>query len=165
MALARTAGVTVSLDLNLRIELWGLEEKVRATFREAVSLADIVLGNAWEEIVPLTEATNIENASRQLCEGKRVVVARQGAQGALVTTPTERYTVPAFPAQVLDTLGAGDAFNGGFIAAALTTCDIYEAARWGNGVAALKISRPGARGLPTLAELQALLEVADASAD
>ncbi|MCA9987224.1 MAG: sugar kinase [Anaerolineales bacterium] len=165
MALARAAGVTVSLDLNLRIELWGLEDDVRATFHEAARLADVVLGNAWEELVPLTGAATVQNASRQLGEGKRVVVARQGAQGALVTTPTESFAVPAFPAQVLDTLGAGDAFNGGFIAAALTTGDIFEAARWGNGVAALKISRPGARGLPSLPELQALLWAVDAPAD
>jgi sugar/nucleoside kinase (ribokinase family) len=57
----------------------------------------------------------------------------------------------------VDTLGAGDAFNGGFIAACLAKLDVREAARWGNAVAALKIGRTGARGLPSLEELRQLV--------
>ena len=163
MALAQAAGLTISLDLNLRLELWGLDEASRDTFWQAVRLADVVLGNAWEEIVPLTRAADIGTAAQRLGEGKRVVVARQGAAGALVFTPETSFNVPAFPTTVVDTLGAGDAFNGGFIAAALATGDMHTAARWGNGVAALKIGRDGARGLPTAAELHQLLAQAPSS--
>ena len=67
------------------------------------------------------------------------------------------FHAPAFHAQVVDTLGAGDAFDGGFIAGWLAGGGVYEAARWGNAVAALQIGRPGARGAPHLADVQPFL--------
>jgi len=96
-------------------------------------------------------------AAQHLCAGKRIIVARQGDKGALLVTPQETFQVPAYKTQVVDTLGAGDAFNGGFIAACLAKVDIREAARWGNAVAALKIAQAGARGLPSLKDLQQML--------
>jgi len=158
MALAREADVTVSLDLNLRIESWGLGTADRDTFEKAIALSDVVFGNAQEEILPMTCADSVEVASQILCGGKRIIVARCGSDGAWVTTPAEAFSVPAVPTQVVDTLGAGDAFNGGFIAACLAKADTREAARWGNAVAALKIGRPGARGLPSLEELKLSLK-------
>ena len=157
MALAREAGGTVSLDLNLRTESWGLDTADRDTFEKAIALSDVVLGNAQEEILPLTCADSVEAASRILCDGKRIIVARRGSEGAWVTTPKEAFNVSVFPTQVVDTLGAGDAFNGGFIAACLANVGTREAARWGNAVAALKIGRSGARGLPSLEELKLAL--------
>ena len=56
MAAAREAGVPVSLDLNLRVELWGLSDDRRATIEQAVVLADVVLGSGPEELVPLAAA-------------------------------------------------------------------------------------------------------------
>ncbi|MEL7674974.1 MAG: PfkB family carbohydrate kinase, partial [Chloroflexota bacterium] len=58
---------------------------------------------------------------------------------------------------VVDTLGAGDAFNGGYIAARLAGLGEVDAVRWGNAVAALSITRSGARGTPRRAEVEAFL--------
>ena len=157
MELAREAGVTVSLDLNLRLETWDLDEATRRTFERAIELSDVVFGNAEEEIVPLAGVDSAEAAARALCGGERIVVARRGDRGASVTTPQETFDVPAFPAQVVDTLGAGDAFSGGFIAASLAKVGVREAARWGNAVAAFKIGRAGARGSPSLDDLKQVL--------
>lgn len=157
MQLARAAGVLVSLDLNMRLELWGLDDETRRTFARAIALSDMVLGNAEEEIRPLTGADSAEAGAQCLCDGKRIVVARQGNRGAFVTTPEETFHVPAFPVQVVNTLGAGDAFNGGFIAACLAKTGLKEAVRWGNGVAALNISQDGARSVSSLADLQQML--------
>lgn len=157
MELAREAGLTVSLDLNLRLETWGLSETTRRTFERAIELSDVVFGNAEEEIVPLAGVDSAEGAARALCGGERIIVARRGDRGASVTTPQETFDVPAFPAQVVDTLGAGDAFSGGFIAASLAKVGVREAARWGNAVAAFKIGRPGARGSPSLDDLKQVL--------
>jgi len=158
MRLARDAGVPVSLDLNLRLELWGWNDSIAATIAQAIALADVVLGSADEEIAPLAGVERVEEAARALSAGRRAVVARLGERGALVCDPTGNLAhVPAFPVTVVDTLGAGDAFNGGFIAARLAGCDLPEAARWGNAVAALKIARSGARGTPTRAEVLRLL--------
>jgi fructokinase/2-dehydro-3-deoxygluconokinase len=158
MEQARAAGVPVSLDLNMRLELWGLDNETRRTFERAIALSDIVLGNAEEEIRPLTGTDSAAAGAKQLCDGKRIVVARQGSQGALVATPKDIFHIPAFQVKVVNTLGAGDAFNGGFIAACLAKVGIKEAVRWGNGVAALNISQDGARSLPSLADLQQMLD-------
>jgi sugar/nucleoside kinase (ribokinase family) len=157
MAQARRLGWSVSIDLNLRQESWGLDEGTRQTFQQAIALSDIVFGNAEEEMLPISGASSIEAAAKSISDQKRIVVARLGVQGALVCSPDDIVQSPAFPAEVVDTLGAGDAFNAGFIAAQLMGKNSLDAARWGNAVAALKIERPGARGLPTRAELEAKL--------
>ena len=157
MEQAREAGVPVSLDLNLRKECWGLQDATQRTFERAIELSDVVFGNAEEEIIPITGVDSIEAAAKHMCAGKRMVVARQGQQGALVVTAKETIHVPAFQTGVVDTLGAGDAFNGGFIAARLADVDVREAARWGNAVAAFKIGKSGARSLPTMDELRLVL--------
>ena len=157
MKLARASGLTISIDLNLRLESMDLNDATRRAFERAIELSDVVFGNAEEEIVPMAGSRSVESSARYLCGGERVVVARMGARGALVTTPDEAVHVPAFPAEVVDTLGAGDAFNAGFIAARSSALDVVEAARRGNAVAALKLGRAGARGLPSRAEVERML--------
>ena len=67
--------------------------------------------------------------------------------------------MPAFkPGKVLDTTGAGDAFNGGFAAALARGVEPFEAARFGSAVAGISVTRPGtAPSMPTRAEAEALL--------
>jgi sugar/nucleoside kinase (ribokinase family) len=164
MRVARDAGVPVSLDVNLRLELWGLDDEVLAVIAEAVSLADVVLGNGPEELVPLAkssgfEVDDAEGAARALAGGARTVVARQGARGALACSAAgDMVVVPGFAAVLRSPVGAGDAFNGGFIAARIAGLPLAEALRWGNAVGALKVSRVGgARDQPSRAEVEALL--------
>jgi sugar/nucleoside kinase (ribokinase family) len=165
MALARTRGATVSLDLNLRLELWGLDQETHRTLERAIDQSDVVLGSGPEEMAPLAGLGDVEAAARAICDGRRVAVARLGADGALAVTPAsagavepgETIYAPAFPTSVADTLGAGDAFDAGFIAASLVGSDTRRALRWGNAAAALKIRRPGARGSPSRVELEELL--------
>ncbi len=159
MRLARQAGVPISLDLNLRIETFGMSAADRERFWQAIRLADVVFGGAEEEIMPLTGTADPDQAARALSAhagGNRTVVARLGSRGALAAANGAVCYAPAFPVQVVDTLGAGDAFDGGFIAARLAGCDLAGCLRRGNAVAAIKIGRPGARGLPNLEEVQQL---------
>jgi len=157
MEQARQLDWRVSIDLNLRLEYWGLDAVTRQTFERAIALSDLVLGNAEEELMPLARANSPQAAATALCQQQRTVVARLGSKGAQVHTKDDVFSSPAFPTEVVDTLGAGDAFDAAYIAAALRGEDARTAARWGNATAALKIERPGARGLPTLAELEAKL--------
>ena len=159
MAAARAAGVPVSIDLNLRVELWGLSDDKRAAVEAAVELADVVLGQGEEELVPLARAGSVEAALEVLGGNRRTIVARLGADGALARMPDGvRVQVPGFRVDARNAVGAGDAFNGGFVAARVEGRSIEEALRWGNAVAALKVARPGgARDLPSRAEVVALL--------
>lgn len=156
MQLAQQAGVPISLDLNLRIETFGLNEADRERFWQAIRLSEVVFGSAAEEIMPLAGKNTVEESAETLSEGLRTVVARLGPKGALAAAPGVNLYAPAFSLPVVDTLGAGDAFNAGFIAAHLAGRDLAGCLRWGNATAALKIGQPGARGLPGRAEVAAL---------
>ena len=148
---------TVSLDLNLRLESLGLDDETRKTFERAIELSDVVFGNAEEEIMPIASVDSAEAGAQYLCSGKRFVVTRRGNKGALVFNPKETFHVPALQTQVVDTLGAGDVFNGGNIAGCLAKVGVREAESWGNAVAALKIGQAGARGLPSLKDFKQML--------
>ena len=158
MQLARENGIPVSLDLNIRSEIWGFDDEARMVFERAVALSDVVLGNADEEICLLTNDDSMEQAVRRLSCGERTVVARVGAEGAYISTSAQLTHVPGFAVDVVDTLGAGDAFDGGFITARLAGLPAVEAVRWGNAVAALKISSGAGWGTPHMDELIAFLK-------
>jgi fructokinase/2-dehydro-3-deoxygluconokinase len=164
MRMARAAGVPVSLDLNLRLELWGLSSEVLAVVTAAVSLADVVLGSGAEELVPLARASglaheDVEAAARAIAGGERTVVARLGAAGALACDEAGAIVrAPGLPARLRSPVGAGDAFDAGFVAARVAGLPLGEALRWGNAVGALKVARDGgARDHPTRDEVLALL--------
>jgi sugar/nucleoside kinase (ribokinase family) len=158
MRLAREAGVTVSLDMNLRLETWGWDQSLRETFEKAISFADIIFGSGADEILPYTGEDSIPNAAKKLSASKRTVIARLGSDGALVVGPGEVFNYPAFQVEVVDTLGAGDAFNGGFICASLEGQNLLESVCWGNAVAGMKISKKGARALPSRKDLIQFLD-------
>lgn len=159
MRLAQAAGIPVSIDLNLRIGLVNgeLDPSYKATLLEAIASASYVLGSYSEELRFLAGGSP-EEAAGELAGGGHTVIARLGEQGAIaVDSAGQVLASPAFPVAVVDTLGAGDAFDGGFITALLEGADLAEALRWGNAVAALNIGRPGARGLPDRQEVETLL--------
>ena len=174
MAAAQAAGVPVSIDLNLRVELWGLDSERLAVVERAIALADVVLGSGPEELVPLAAAMAspdegggrkpgaddlVERAARRLSDGARTVVARLGGSGVLAcASDGSLVRSPAFEVGVVSIVGAGDAFNAGCIAALVEGRGLEAALRWGNAVAARKVARPvGIPGLPTRTEVEALL--------
>lgn len=159
MALARAASIPVSLDLNLRggVVDGVLPGEFADALWSAIALADYVFGSAQDEIVYLTPDGAVEEVLGVLASSGRTVIARSGAAGATIVSADGREAVPAFPVPVVDTLGAGDTFNAGFIAARLDGESSEEAARWGNAVAALKIGR-GGNGAPSRADAEALLQ-------
>jgi ribokinase len=83
-----------------------------------------------------------------------------GANGVLLHSPSTSQHLPVFNAgRVVDTTGAGDAFNGGFAAALSKGATPIEAARFGSAVAGISVTRPGtAPSMPHLHEVEALLK-------
>lgn len=155
---ARLKGVPVSFDLNLRLENWGWDDDFAATVEAAVDNSDVVLGAASDEVGALAGTTDPIAAAASLAGHDRVVVARLGADGAVASSPGGSVMVPGFVVPVVDTVGAGDAFNAGFIAARLRGLDISGAVVWGNAVAGLTVSGRGARSTPELTVVEALIE-------
>jgi len=157
MEQARAEGVQVSFDLNLRLENWGWDTGFRDVVKTAVARSDVVLGAATDEVQALAGIDDPVDAAMSLAGDGRLVIARLGADGAVACSDAGATAVPGFQVAVLDTVGAGDVFNAGFIAARLRGSDVATSVRWGNAAAALTISGPGARSSPTLPELEALL--------
>jgi ribokinase len=109
------------------------------------------------------EVSSVADAKRAadilLARGARNVVITLGAQGALVKNTTITQHVPAVDAgAVVETTGAGDAFNGGFAVGLAEGMDIVTAARFGCAVAGISVTRAGtAPSMPRRAEVDALM--------
>jgi ribokinase len=87
--------------------------------------------------------------------GVKIVVVKLGAKGCYVTNGEEQFLVDGFPVKVIDTTGAGDAFNAGFLYGLLDNKNnLYESGRLGNLVASRSVMAMGARaGLPYAKDL------------
>ena len=157
MARARADGIVVSFDLNLRLENWGWDDGFREVVMAAVERADVVLGAAEDEVAALAGHEDPITAATTLAGPQRTVVARLGAAGAVACSEGSVVAEPGLEVAVVDTVGAGDAFNAGFIASRLSGGTIAEALGWGNGVAALSIEKAGARSTPTATQLESFL--------
>jgi sugar/nucleoside kinase (ribokinase family) len=145
MQVAREAGVPVSFDLNLRPRSEDLPGDLVERLWQAVRLSDNVFGSGADEFTYFTGESDRVEAAHSLARSGAVVVARTGPEGCLVIQPGQApVRVPAFPTAVVDTLGAGDVFDAGFITARLAGRDVLEAARWANAAAALSIAGEGA---------------------
>jgi ribokinase len=116
------------------------------------------------EMLTGIRVTSLEDADRAadalLARGVRNAIITLGAQGALVKNAATRQHVPAFNAgAVIETTGAGDAFNGGFAVALAENMDIVQAARFGCAVAGISVTRPGtAPSMPFRKEVDELLK-------
>jgi ribokinase len=96
-------------------------------------------------------------ATKVIEAGAEVVVVKRGMKGAYATDGKREVTIPVFGERGIDTTGAGDAFNTGFIYGSLSGHDLAQSCELGAKVAWFSVQKPGAReGLPTLKELLAL---------
>jgi fructokinase len=111
---ARSSG-TVSYDPNVRPALMGSAESARPRVERLVALSDVVKASdedlAW--LVPGSEPEDVAAAWLDL--GPALVVVTRGEQGAFVATGYGSFEVPTVPVDVVDTVGAGDAFMAGLL--------------------------------------------------
>jgi ribokinase len=85
-------------------------------------------------------------------------VLKRGADGAYVATADRGEWVPAFQVDAVDTVGAGDCFNGAFAVALVQGSDPWSAARFAAAAAAISVTRRGAQdSMPTLSEVDDFL--------
>lgn len=143
IALAKQAGTVVSYDTNLRLKLWPIE-RARAITHAAMAEADIALPGL-EDAQMLTGLQMPE----EICDfyldlGAKIVALTLGKNGTMVATPASRALVPAYPVEALDASGAGDTFDGAFLAEWLRTGDPFAAASYANAAAALATLGHGA---------------------
>jgi 2-dehydro-3-deoxygluconokinase len=162
VARARDTGTLVSYDINHRSRLWGGSDAGRYA-REILPHVDILFGGL-DELALLDPALGDEHRAAEVAAtlGVEEVVIKLGDRGAMAVARGERASVDAYPVTVVDTVGAGDAFVGGYLSAVIEGASLGErldrAARCG----ALQCTVSGDwEGSPTLEEL-ALLDGGDA---
>jgi sugar/nucleoside kinase (ribokinase family) len=147
--LARARGMRIVMDANTggSISLSEDEEGIftAQAVRHAVQSVDLLLANAREARC-LTGEEDLEKAIWVLGEHCPLVVVKDGANGAYAWQAGTRLHAPTLPVQPLDTTGAGDCFNAGFIKAWLDGLSLEECLRWGNVVGALSTLARGGTG-------------------
>lgn len=125
---------------------------------------DIVTPNETEaQVLTGVEVKNLEDAEKAakvfLDRGVKNVVITMGALGAFATDGKKSELLPRLKVNAIDTTGAGDAFNGGFVMALSEGRDLFEALRYGNATGALSVTRLGtAPSMPSRAEIDAIVK-------
>lgn len=158
--LARTGGVEVSLDVNLRRTLPGYGRSLEVV-RELLPVADLVfIGD--DEVHAVCAATEPLEVTRDLLRrGVGEVVIKRGTEGAQATLDGQTFSAAAVPVVPVDAVGAGDSFAAGYLAARSFGMPGAERLRWATVAAAFTVGGPSDwQSLPTRAELEAF----DASA-
>ena len=113
---ARSTGVPVSFDVNHRASLWSADEAGQFC-RDLLKQVDLVFAGEDEAALVVGPHQRAEDAAAELAAlGPLEVVIKRGAEGALSLVDGEVHTAPAVPVEVVDTVGAGDAFVAGYLA-------------------------------------------------
>jgi len=155
--IAKEAGRLVAYDTNLRLRLWPVP-RARAVIHEAARHADILLPGIDDAraLTGLAEPDTI--ADHYLALGAKIVALTLGAEGALIATAERRERLPAHRVDAIDATGAGDCFDGAFLAEYLRGGDPFAAGRWANAAAAVATTGFGAVApLPDRAAVERLL--------
>jgi 2-dehydro-3-deoxygluconokinase len=142
---AAAAGATVSFDLNHRSRLWSSDEAM-PVYRDLAERADILFVGLDEVgmLLPTWVAGDAADAAAALAaQGRRHVVVTAGAAGAVALIEGRSHAVAAVPVDVVDSVGAGDAFVGGYLAGLLAGEDATDRLRRAAILGAAACRHPG----------------------
>jgi len=154
-------GYTV-LDLDYRPMFWSSREEARKWVQEALPYVDVAVGNLDECNTAVGESEPYA-AARALHErGVPLAVVKQGPKGVLAHDGQHHVEVPPVPVDVVNGLGAGDAFGGALCHSLLAGWDLERSMRFCNAAGAIVAGRLAcADAMPTPAEVEAKLAEAD----
>lgn len=134
-------GINVSMDGNSS-KIYTLRDK---RFTELLANLDIFFANK-KEVLQITQEQTIEKAIQKLGEIIPLVVIKDGANGAYAMEKGNLLFSPSIKVKVIDTTGAGDCFNAGFIKAWLSGKSTADCLNWGNIVGGLSTTAMGGTG-------------------
>ena len=156
---ARAAGVPVVVDIDYRADQWDNAPAFSTHIRSLLRSATMAVGTEEELAAASGAADASDGAATVLESGIQALVLKRGARGSTVFRPnTAPVDVAPFPVDVLNVLGAGDAFASGFLYGYLQGWPLERAARMGNACGAIVVTRHGcANFMPTLDEVAAFV--------
>lgn len=136
-------GTKISFDPNIREELFR-DENARACFQQVIENANIFLPGR-EELLLLTGEKNVEAAIQKCFRNRRmdIVAIKNGAKGSCIYTREGKTEVGAYKVVQQDATGAGDCFDGAFLAGFLEGRTLKEAAQMGAAAGALNAAAFG----------------------
>lgn len=110
--------------------------------------------------IPVDSKENADKAADWFFEkGVENVLITLGGRGVYIATKEKREIIPAYHVEAIDTTGAGDAFNGGLVAALAEGKDLWEAAGFANALAAVAVQRLGTTpAMPTREEIEQFIK-------
>jgi 5-dehydro-2-deoxygluconokinase len=157
-ALAAHRGTTV-LDLDYRPMFWESPREAGRRTREALEHATVTVGNLEECEVATGEREPVAAARALLDRGVGLAVVKQGPRGVLAATRDEVVEVPPCAVEVVNGLGAGDAFGGALCHGLLAGWEIGRTVAFANAAGAIVAGRLAcSAAMPTEAEVGALIE-------
>ena len=134
---ARKKGLTTSLDTNDDPEgVWGDD------LREVLRHVDIFFPNE-REAKQIAKTDDLERAIAILSERAGMVVVKLGSQGAIARKGTSKWRCESIPVNAVDTVGAGDSFDAGFLHRYLKDAPVEECLKYGNLAGAYSTTRDG----------------------
>jgi sugar/nucleoside kinase (ribokinase family) len=149
---AQASGLTTSLDTN-----WDPEEKWVGV-DELLKLTTVFLPNETEAL-SLTGAPGVEKAAGNLATQAAIVAVKMGVNGGLAFYGESLYRAPIIPVDVLDTVGAGDTFDAGFIYGFLQGWPLEKSLKLAIACGSLSTLKPGGvEGQPTLDDARKYLQ-------
>jgi sugar/nucleoside kinase (ribokinase family) len=137
---AKKMGLTTSLDTG-----WDPTEQWGKDIFAVLENTDIFIPNR-DELLCISGETEVSRALKKMAEIVPVVICKMGKDGAVLQQGEVVITLPAFSVKLLDTTGAGDSFNAGFIKAFLAGKDLKDCLYFGNACGALSASAIGGTG-------------------
>ena len=132
----KTAGLTISLDTND-----DPDDRWQGV-REALPYVDVLLPNK-REALKISGEQELEGAVARLAEMVPVVVVKLGPEGAIARRGKEQFRSAAKRVDAIDTIGAGDSFDAGFITQYIRGADLETCVAYGNMAGALSTTKPG----------------------
>jgi 2-dehydro-3-deoxygluconokinase len=154
--IARTAGVLVSVDLNYRSALWS-PDTAGPVLRDLVRRADVLLATEEEARLVVDGADDAALVDQLVRLGPRHVLLKQGAAGSLSSIDGRIHRAPARRVDVVDAVGAGDAFGAGYLCGLCRELAVEERLDLATAAGAFAVTVPGDwEGLPSTADLSLL---------
>lgn len=150
---AKVHGLTTSLDTN-----WDPDGRWDGILPKILEHVDVFLPNE-DEIRYISGQADLEKAMAELARRIPIVVVKMGAAGAMAQTGDRVVRCEPLPVEVVDTTGAGDSFDAGFLYGYLNNLPLAESLQLGCICGALSTTKVGGTsGQPTLRELKKILE-------
>ncbi|MET8992884.1 5-dehydro-2-deoxygluconokinase [Nonomuraea wenchangensis] len=146
------------LDLDYRPMFWPDTALARERVRAALGHVTVAVGNLDEAEVATGTRDPVAAGAALLAAGVELAIVKQGSAGVLGMTATETVRVPPVPVEVVNGLGAGDAFGGALCHGLLESWPLERTLRFANAAGAIVAGRLAcAPAMPTVDEIEAAL--------